>query len=515
MLFQPPSTSYQEIPYANDPYRSSHPDHLATVAKLSGLTPTAADHCRVLELGCARGGNLIPMALGLPCARFVGIDSSPRQVKEAGELIAQLGLSNIQVELRDILDLDPGIGTFDYIICHGTFSWVTFEVQDRILDIAARNLAPDGIVYISYNTYPGWHLRGLVRDMMCYHVRRHQDPRDRVREARGLLQFMTMSASALDHRYGSLLQEELDYVSQRPDSYLLHDHLETVNEPVYFHEFMERAHARGLRFVSEVQSSVIVPESLPPEIINGLRKLSGDDLEFEQFIDFLINRKFRQSVLCHDQTDRPRKARPEDLYGLYVASRRTGDPAVVPSRDETLVAAALAHLGEIWPLSLPFPSLLPAARSRMATSSNSMATRTTTDADELGSGLLRGYTEKRIELSTQPPSFVVAISNQPLASPLARLQAQVGKTVTNLRHEAGQLSDFGSHVLPLLDGKRDRAAILDTLIQSTENGRITLPSTDPGAARWSSGRARTRRDLLEEMLDDCLKKFARFALLVA
>ncbi len=133
MLFQPAPTSYQEVPYPNDPYRSSHPDQLATVAILAGLSPPPVSRCRVLELGCARGGNLIPMAVEMPQAQFVGFDSSGHQVREGCELIERVGLGNIRVEARDILDLDAAIGTFDFIICHGTYSWVEPEVQEKIL----------------------------------------------------------------------------------------------------------------------------------------------------------------------------------------------------------------------------------------------------------------------------------------------------------------------------------------------------------------------------------------------
>ena len=182
MHFDPPHSSYQDVPYPNDPYRSSHPDHLATVAILSGMTPPAVACSRVLELGCARGGNLIPMAGAMPAATFLGVDASSRQVGEARELIDKLGLCNIRIEQQDILTLDRQSGIFDYIICHGTFSWVERDVQDKILEICSTNLTPDGLAYISYNTYPGWHFRGLVRDMMCFHTRRFDRPDDRARE---------------------------------------------------------------------------------------------------------------------------------------------------------------------------------------------------------------------------------------------------------------------------------------------------------------------------------------------
>ena len=79
--------------------------------------------------------------------------------------------------IERILDIDEGFGTFDYILCHGVYSWVPAPVREKILEILDRNLSPDGIGYISYNTYPGWHTRGMIRAMLAYHVRRFEQPR--------------------------------------------------------------------------------------------------------------------------------------------------------------------------------------------------------------------------------------------------------------------------------------------------------------------------------------------------
>jgi chemotaxis methyl-accepting protein methylase len=89
-------------------------------------------------------------------------------VQNAQTSIAALGLRNLRIEHASIVDIDDTWGEFDYIICHGVFSWVERTVQEKILAIASRNLSANGIVYVSYNTYPGWHMREMVRDMMRY-----------------------------------------------------------------------------------------------------------------------------------------------------------------------------------------------------------------------------------------------------------------------------------------------------------------------------------------------------------
>jgi methyltransferase-like protein len=424
-------------------------------------------------------------------------------------------LRNIRVESRDILDLDAAIGTFDFIICHGTFSWVERDVQEKILEISARRLAPRGLVYVSYNTYPGWHFRGLAREMMCYHVRRFAEPEARAREARGILSFMAASAQGIEPVYSSLLGQELDYITARNDSYLLHDHLESVNEPVYFHDFVDRARRQGLQFVAEVQNTSIPIESLPPGIADGLARLANDDVEYEQFLDFVINRRFRQSVLCHAGTEWQRGAHAGEIDRLYVAARSTGNQDQAASRDEPILEAALCQLQQLWPLAISFESLLEKVKIKMQESTDVQSAGSKGEAQALRAGLIRCFGQKRVELGMLPPAFVVEISDRPVASALARAQAQLGETVTNLRHEAGTLNAFGRDVLCLLDGDHDRPALLEQLGRAAREGRFTLRAAESSAGVATSQRGRAPEGDLEKSLDDCLKKLARFALLVA
>jgi methyltransferase-like protein len=521
MTFSARATSYDEVPYADDPYPSSHPGHLAAVATLAGLAPPAVEHCQVLELGCARGGNLVPMAAALSGSRFVGIDSSPGQVTAARELISALKLENVTVERRDIRDVGPDFGTFDYIICHGTYSWVTDEVQDKILEIAARNLAPTGVAYLSYNTHPGWRLRGVVRDLMCYRTKRSAGAADRAEQARRVLAFIASSAAPFDRNYAARLGEEAEYVRRRSDSYLLHEHLEEVNDPVYFHQLVERAAAKKLRFVAEAQSSALAVESFPTAVVDGLRELAGDEIEFEQYLDFLVNRKFRQSLFCHAAAHTGRNPGVADLSHLRAFS--TGPVSIrgpvairsAPFRNERLLRCALHELSEIWPRSIACQALTSRARARNEVAPSGDPAVVGRDERDLAADLIACYKLKIIGLKTDQDSFVVEIGDTPTASPLARIQAGRGTSVTNLRHEAGRLNEFSRFVLRHLDGSHDRSALLVALDQAQKEGKLDIAGI--ALATGVGANDRGREDHLPgdigAMLDRCLGKLARFALL--
>jgi cyclopropane fatty-acyl-phospholipid synthase-like methyltransferase len=143
---------------------------MATLAALFGMEPVDINQAQILELGCAAGSNLIPMATQLPGATFVGVEGAARQVAVGQQLVEDLQLGNVTLHHKDILDIDPAFGVFDYIVVHGVYSWVQDAVQEKILSICKQNLSPQGVAYVSYNTYPGWRMRGMLRDMMMYHT---------------------------------------------------------------------------------------------------------------------------------------------------------------------------------------------------------------------------------------------------------------------------------------------------------------------------------------------------------
>src|SRR5947207_11530446 len=102
--------SYDNVPYPSHAFPFSHPSRLAAVARLMGLDTPPVQRCRVLELGCASGGNLIPMAATLPQARFLGIDLSPVQIDAARQTAAALDLHNIELRRMSILDITADLG---------------------------------------------------------------------------------------------------------------------------------------------------------------------------------------------------------------------------------------------------------------------------------------------------------------------------------------------------------------------------------------------------------------------
>jgi methyltransferase-like protein/2-polyprenyl-3-methyl-5-hydroxy-6-metoxy-1,4-benzoquinol methylase len=537
--------SYDEVPYPELCYTQTHPDRLATLGTLLGLSPAPVSRCRVLELGCAGGGNLIPMAYGLPGSQFTGVDFSATQIDAGNKLIADLRLHNIDLKQRDILDLEPDFGEFDYIIAHGVYSWVPQPVRDRLMAICKSSLAPQGIAYISYNTYPGWHMLGALREMMLYHGRKTDDPEERVERARETVDFLAEFVPGREDPYGTFLKaygQMIDaysgFVSQERESdqsgyeLLLHDELEAVNDPCYFHEFATHAAEYGLQYLVESDFARVVPTNFPPQVSQALFKMSADIVEVEQYMDFLRNRTLRQTLLCHDDVEVQRNLRPGPSWlstfyvGTYArpassdfavgdssVARFRGPDGALLSVDHPVSKAALLHLAAVSPQAVPLHALLQGARRQVKEDPawHGGDDDFERDAQALLANVLQAYSysARLVELHIRAIDFVLEAGEKPVASQLARLSVRNGAhKVANLRHERVKLDHLGRLLLPFLDGEHDRSSLLEILVAQAASGQINLEQEGRPVVDEAD-----RRAILAQELDLNLRWLGRAALL--
>jgi len=491
--FNPAITSYDEVPYTSYPFAQSHPDRLKTVAKLFGLPTPPLDFARVLEIGSSSGGNLIPFAIAFPGSTCLGIDNSKRQIAEGQKVIERLELPNIQLRHMDILEVTPELGTFDYIIAHGVFSWVPTEVQEKIFRICKEMLAPNGVAYISYNTYPGWHMRGMIRDMMRYHTERFNGPVIKVRQARALLDFLQQSVRDEKSAYTILLRQEVETIRRHADFYIYHDYLEDVNDPMYFYQFVERAEKHGLQFLAEARVGTMYTANFGPDVEKTLRVLATDLVQMEQYMDFLRNRMFRESLLCHKDRHLERTISPHSVYDMYVCSIARTDPKLPvdivgqtpvtyqsPSgmsmtTNQPLMKAAMQVLQERWPRYVYFEELRRDARIRLGQGDPEDQTLAMQDRNLVAVGLLNCYLgSDLVDLRTTSPEFVTSVSEKPEVCPLARTMHSLGGSIPNRRHELVNLNDLQKHMFPMLDGQHDRAALESAMFDLARREIITV-----------------------------------------
>ena len=296
-------TIYSELGYKSMPFPYTTPATLEAYAALVGVSAPNPNTARVLELGATYGGNIISQALFNPDATFVGIELSQEQVEKGNELIAKAGLTNVSLVQSDIASIGSEIGIFDYIIAHGVYSWVDDDVKDALLRLIDERLAEDGIAYVSYNTYPGWHTMEEVRQLMMFSNRDKAQFNHKEKVLHGKTIGSIVGSQIL--KYDNLKERNSKFlgalrsVMQKDEYYVGHDHLEPNNDPVYFYQFNDHLADHNLAYLCDADLTLSMVRSFDVDIADTLDKLAPNDhVNQEQYLDFMLDTTFRKSIIC-------------------------------------------------------------------------------------------------------------------------------------------------------------------------------------------------------------------------
>ncbi|MEJ6006539.1 class I SAM-dependent methyltransferase [Paucibacter sp. AS339] len=453
---------YDSVSYPGLAYPDSHIAHLFGLAAWWGLAAAPPEACRVLEIACGDGANLIPMALELPHSRFVGVDLAQEPIARGQSLAAELDLRNLQLHAQDFQTLHEEAGSFDYILVHGLYSWVDAPLREALMRRLARLLSPRGLAFVSYNCYPGCHRRAEVWESLRFHVEGITDPAQRVTEARSLAQLLRQSQLQPDLQ-GQAMQAELDRLLRSPPGVLFHDDLAETNQPFYFHQFNQHAQQHGLQFLGEAELAAMGTQGLSPLARQTLQAL--DPLSREQYRDFMRQRRFRQTLLCHAEQSLQREPQPEHLLGFHLSS----DAKLQGDRDSLIAHSESACLHELieWltaasPNSLPVPDLLQRLlQAHGGHQSEAQLLRL------MHSALMTGV----VRLHARPLRLCTQASSQPMASALARAQLRrdpQADLLTTLRHDMLKIEDpLVRRLLTLMDGSRNRPQLLQAMSEAS------------------------------------------------
>jgi SAM-dependent methyltransferase len=491
-----PDGAYEQLSYPGFAYAHTHPARVEVLARLFGLSPAPAGACRVLEVGCGDGGNVLSMAQTLPGSTFTGIDLAAGGIARGNELAAAAGLDNVALRAEDIERLPADLGPFDYIVAHGVYSWIPPRARGALLQCCGERLAPHGVAYVSYNAYPGSYLRDMTRDILLYHLRDVEGADARLASVHELLE--TMTAIPEPSPFARVLREQMQRMLSFSDALLFHDDIAEISTPFYFHEFMEHAAGHGLRFLSEADLSESQMRDMPDSAATLMARLPADVVVHEQYMDFFKNRMFRQTLLCHAEAPAHRELHDEELERLAIASaarpqeREPGseseDPleetfavpdGVTMTTSEPHVRAALHALAEAWPAALDFPMLveraLEAAQAPLSVDSETPPSDAQV-ADRLRAVMLEAYVAGAVQLLSVAPPVAARPGERPLASALARAQCAAGaEVVSSLLHANVHLEgDLERLLLGLLDGTRDRRALAQAIGLGVDEVRAGL-----------------------------------------
>jgi cyclopropane fatty-acyl-phospholipid synthase-like methyltransferase/methyltransferase-like protein len=520
-------TAYDEVPYECQPIPCSAPEQLAMASLFHGGPVPPVWEAHVLEIGCGDGANLLSLAFHRPDGRFAGVDASAVQIADARRSAQQLGLKNTTLHVGDITQLGDALGTFDYIVAHGVMSWVSDDVRDGILAVCRDHLSPRGLLYLSYNTHPGWLARGLVRDVL---VRRHGDQplRRLAQEARRRAGVLRRQMQGIDHPYAQLLSNELARVDHVNESYLIHEYLSHQNRAYWFRDFAGLATRFGFCYLAEAAFTER-DYRVPPSVREVAGELETEPLEVEGLIDVLWYRQHRASLFCrHNQAPTEHRDRlPFDRMTVASGMRPKSDPVrldpglpqsftgyfepeVAIDLSDPLPKAALLALAPHWPRGLSWERLVKDARAVLE--DVGIAPSPADNDHELAAQLRELHALGQVELRLREPPPPREPSEPPAAKELTRWEAARREVVTTPTHHRLPLTEADRLIVQMLDGQQLPAIIVRTIADKMRAGEISA-SPEEGFTASDSEQELTVEQWAERHLDRNVTLFKAWGLL--
>ncbi|MDQ1315829.1 MAG: hypothetical protein QG662_1938 [Pseudomonadota bacterium] len=453
-------TSYDELPYDSLPLPETQPDFLAAVAKLHGFDAPDPSRAHILELGCAQGGNLIPLAWRWPESECVGVELSRVQAKAGAAFIAALGISNVRIVHGDLAALPDDLGEFDYIIAHGVFSWVPPAVRQALLNVCRRYLSPRGIAYISFNVEAGWQALQPLRAALIERTPADLPAPQRFQQALRVLDELQAEWSDPG------LLKEIAYLRKAAPSYLFHEYLAEFNAPMRFGEFAAQLDAHGLRYIGEAGPRRAVVEledawGLMPE------GMAGRWMDAEAALDEAHAIRFRRALIARGDAPCAQPPQAAALSGLAFHADLRSDEEIdldaaseqnfinpagnrFPIAQPAMKTAAMA-LSAAYPNALAYPDFAAAARQMLA----EYGVAGNIDETVFRDTLFQLVMAHCVMPTVSALSYANEPGERPCAHALARQQANSPNwVVSGARHVALDLDAPGRVLLGMLDGSR-------------------------------------------------------------
>ena len=422
----------------------------------------------------------------------------------AEEFRAAVGLDNVRLEVRDILDDRRALEEFDYIIAHGVYSWVPKPVQDALLGLCRDHLSPNGIALVDYNVAPGWHVRAFCAIWFNITSEAAARPKSPFKRLCALWIMLPAISSRQPPRSPNPWAICNVGLPVSPGTISPMNSATAIMRPCRS-PILPNAPAPRLDILGDADITHVVPAAFAASVAAKLDQVAGDDyIQREQYIDFLRGRDFRRTLLMKQRPNIARPILPQALSRLHFTTMARleaspqgpmfscPDGAKLHTTNHGLFLA-LSALCKAGPQGLTFESLLQHAAPQMPVVS----------AESFGASLLEVVAGGVVQVHAHPPRATNDASEKPLASAVARAMARSGEVVTSLLQRDWRVDAFEKNLLRLLDGTRDRQNLASSLLQMIERGEI--PPTDP------SGNAQT---LIQARITSSLHWFARVGLLL-
>lgn len=448
----PSAFAYDEVPYGTEANSEAHPRSMGTLARLFGIDAPIASTARVLEIGCGDGEHLVTAASYLPEARFVGFDLSSAAIARGTEAAAASDVANVGLLHRDLTVVaKTPLGTFDYVLAHGVYSWVPAALRPDVLRVMRDALAPNGVAFLSVNALPGWELRRTLRAIMREASAHLDDPAAKVAAALAAIDALASApessrAGSFANVIASAAREYRQHVEQEkpPDApfsrYVFHDLLAECNDPFSIDALVEHAARAGLRVMCDTPAARTVDE-----LREGMRESGAP------FLQVLLVRDDTTPLTAPDAAAIARMHLWADLAPAGAANLfKTTTGAVLRAEPGSAIARAAASA----PGFVAVEALAAAEADRAALAQDLLS------ALRDGSLLIAAEPMALVDARSRAASLPPVSSHVRTKAALAVDRGAASEVVTSALHRSFRVPRAELEVIRLLDGTLTEAALV-------------------------------------------------------
>lgn len=292
---------FTDVQYTGHSYPHMAPGYLKLAALLGGARPPElGDGSAYLELGCGQGFNLNLLAAANPRTTFIGVDFHPGQIANAQRLAKAAALDNVSFEdwsFAQMLELPPQrLPRVDVVALHGVLSWVSAENRARIIEIIDRVLKPGGLVYVSYNSLPGWNQRLVLRRLLLERFEREAgSPETRLAAAFKTATRLAESESGF-FRPATGAKQALAHLQTQAPAYLFHEYMNADYHAFFHADVVREMEGARLAFAGSAVPGEDVPTLAAGDALQPLLAEAEDETWRQTIYDFASNKPFRRDV---------------------------------------------------------------------------------------------------------------------------------------------------------------------------------------------------------------------------
>jgi hypothetical protein len=283
-----------DIGYTYGYYPELNPLRVKLALLNAGLVfPEVGTAC---ELGFGQGLSANMHAAASICS-WHGTDFNPAQAGLAQELAAASGAKTQFYDEAFDEFAKRETPAFDYIGLHGIWSWISDENRRVIVDFIREKLKVGGVLYISYNTLPGWGTFAPMRHLMTEHAQViGADGVGIVSRIDGALDFTEklLATNPAFSQANPLINEKIREIKGQNRHYLAHEYFNRDWHPMHFAtmaKWMETAKLTYACSADYLDHLDVV--NLTAEQQAFLKDIQ--DPMFKQTVrDFMVNQQFRK-----------------------------------------------------------------------------------------------------------------------------------------------------------------------------------------------------------------------------